>query len=838
MAKSKPFDFEFDISDLEVEEQSPSSIERVLEARRQSLGLPPEIDDAEPGRGEQQAAEERKPVSAEPETTEPELEQGAEGDSERTQEGPSREGEAPASGEKSERNIEEAAADPGQERQDGDAEENDPSFPSEEEDEIPADAPGEAGPEEPKDPLDDADAKESPPQEAIEDEPLDSEVDPSATGTEEQSPDPIESEEIAGEADVAEQSSSNAKLPSPDELLRHASSILNGADAPAASGESDDQDQEEEEEEIMAMPDPQALMDEARGEEDSGDEASADGEDDIATLPDPEDVMGQSRGESDSDALSTPSEDDLMSLPDPQDLMREADRGSEGKDDSSRAADRNGELPPPPPPPITIDDDVTEEDFEEELLRKESEEPNGDDDDSETDRGSPEGGAEGDSEGEDPKDPFGIDDGLDGFNVNLEAAEVEEDAAQEETPDCAPREDEETSDAQVLAVEAPKPSLLRRIAISATWAAAFVLLGLASLAFAMKQEILERFAGYDIDGSGLSREIQFMARQVLEGLNEDGLYYMKTMDAEVNRVAPDEIRIQAHVFAQLNRNLYTPIAEREFSPELVQKLEQLEAARRLAEDESGEGRLDLEAPRRPWNTLYRIAVPRYKVIPLRVSYRLRRDEQEKRWSLTGLSIKGDDGKPVQWPSGVVKERFDPPAYDVESREFQQAFAEFNHRLDSYVAAVEKRQSELSEEELRHAERLAEERARLIATLRKGAYFEGMAISGPDALDTRRVSLVVTETRGGGEFVKGVLRLEGVHAASKRFTATLDFKELSEGSLRGSLKVATVAFEGEREAGDIPPFFHPGSVSRIELMTDGHLMEGDNSDISLRLVRDS
>jgi hypothetical protein len=120
-----------------------------------------------------------------------------------------------------------------------------------------------------------------------------------------------------------------SSLPTSEELLAQAGSILSGGDfqLPVEKAEEEVLDEvpvDVEENELMAMPDSQSLMNQAGGEEGADEE--------------------------------------LMAMPDPQTFMTAAsDSPGEPPDQPRRVvgsniADRAGDLPPPPPAPVCLDD--------------------------------------------------------------------------------------------------------------------------------------------------------------------------------------------------------------------------------------------------------------------------------------------------------------------------------------------------------------------------------------------------------------------------------------------------------------------------------------------------
>ena len=81
-----------------------------------------------------------------------------------------------------------------------------------------------------------------------------------------------------------------------------------------------------------------------------------------------------------------------------------------------------------------------------------------------------------------------------------------------------------------------------------------------------------------------------------------------------------------------------------------------------------------------------------------------------------------------------------------------------------------------------------------------------------------------------------MKLEDEKAASpKHFTGFLDIIEKKE-DVQGRLELTTVAFAEQPHDTPELAFFKPGTVSRIQMSTDGRSLEGDSDSISLRLMR--
>ncbi len=647
-----------------------------------------------------------------------------------------------------------------------------------------------------------------------------------------------ENEEESDETETSETPS----LPSSDDLLKQASSVLNGDDAVDLDALSLE-DESDLEEDIPAMPSPDSLISEASSNTEVS-ETSSDQEasDSVEEVPSSDSNQEPAKASEDDDDL----DEEVMAMPDPQALMNAAatgekvdlpetepkaidDSGDEPEPQAANVADRGGELPPPPPAPVAIDDD-------DEIPEPEVEE----NDESES-------GA---------SDPF-ADDSLDGFNTD-EAGDVDSDQIEslsgdgeessdeaafsisdpidelqelEELEDLLPIDQIEAEEtAEVVKFE--KPSLVSRILRSTTLAASLFFVGLSIILSSYKLEVVEYLYGKDFDASLLSHRIAEVANEVLSGINEEGYYEMRSVHSRIKRVSSDEIRINMTVEAQLKKNLYLPISDDvamekfDFDP-----LELNEWQKVQEKDFPGV----LNVPHKPWEQLYRISEARGKTVPLKITYLLNRESKNAEWDLAEVRIRGEEG-PLEWPEGEPMESFGDLAYDVESAKFAPVFGDYKEHSDWYVEKVRELSSESQRNAVRMAELKRKNEDRLIGALAQGSYFKGMAIVGDQAEDAREVFMVVTDTRDNGSLIKGIFKLHESDNYSKHFTGFLDFREHDNGEIEGLLKITTVAFEGERSYEALPQFFNPGTVTRINLRTDGHSLEGDSNDVSLRLVR--
>ncbi len=681
-------------------------------------------------------------------------------------------------------------------------------------------------------------------------DPIESDSDETAEGGLDENSGRVEDEGPAPNESETEKAPS---LPSPEDLLKQASSVLNGDDAVDLDALS------VEEEDVQTLPSPDALISQAGAESESG-VGQKEGISEAENLESPssenqENLTSTTAKNTEADApsdIDESEEEEVMAMPDPQALIDAAatgkkveapepeaipaidDSDDEPEPQAANVADRGGDLPPPPPAPVAIDDD--------DLEFPDPKSPS--DDEGEGKPGS--------------SDPF-ADDSLDGFNEPSDGADkeggiealssddseekgeeafeiadpIEELKGLEALEDLVPIEDLEDVDVENSeAVVYKKPSLVHRILTSTTLAASLFFLGVAIVLANYKQEVVEFLYGQDFDASRLSYRIANISSQVLAGINENGNYEMQAVSSRIRRVGVDEIRINAVVAARLRKNLYLPVSDdlamRKF------KFDDAELIRWKAIQEKDFPGI-IRAPERTWRLLYRRSAEKGETVSVNATYRLTREGRGSEWKLSEIRIKGVEDELV-WPEGDPKESFGPLAYDLDSPKFASVFREHKTNALWYIEKVQQMSSEAQRTAAKIAELKRKNEERLIGALSEGAYFKGMAIVGDEGEDAREIFMVITDTDENGSLVKGVFKLNESEDHSKHFTGFLDFKHQDNGESEAMLKVTTVAFEGERSNETLPQFFNPGTVTRINLQTDGHRMEGDSNDVSLRLVR--
>ncbi|MBK1878415.1 hypothetical protein [Pelagicoccus mobilis] len=603
-------------------------------------------------------------------------------------------------------------------------------------------------------------------------------------------------EEIAEESEeVTVESNVPAAPPSAEELLMQASSLLNGDSKKPAEGASD-------------------LLDELDGDDE-----------DIVALPSPEAMMADV-------AESEIDDEEVVAMPDPASLITEAgediaviDDEEEEEDAPGNVADRAGDLPPPPPAPVEIlDEEPPEEDSQAAVEPEPSAEVS-----------DPEPTAEEDG----LQDPFAGEISLDDFSDELGEIEglVEDDESIIDALDSEIEDDETVESAPAAAaqvVEMPKPSLLWRITHSMAVAAGFVLVGLASVLAVWKQQIIEFYEGRDIDGSALIHEIESVSNHALEEFDESGLYRMQWVDSEVRRVSKNEIRLHALIGAQLRENLYKPVLESELKDKFGYDEESLLGSLSYAHQHFPEeiGRY----PDKPWERLYELSAAKGEVLSLRVIYGLTRPNKDADWQLSRVKVSGYKEK-LTWPEGETKYAFGEGAYDIDSLEFSKVFSEYKLQSNEYVARIDRLKTEVENGRLALKRENDRQRERVKMALSEGAYFNGIAILGEDAVDSEDVQLVITEVRNEGSFVKGVLRLNREsEERSKHFVGSLAFEKTLSGKEQGYLNLTTVSMDTPGTLAAESTFFQANTVSRMKLKADGFRLEGDTRDLSFRLTR--
>lgn len=594
-----------------------------------------------------------------------------------------------------------------------------------------------------------------------------------------------------------------SSLPTSEELLAQAGSILSGGDfqLPVEKAEEEVLDEvpvDVEENELMAMPDPQSLMNQAGGEEGADDE--------------------------------------LMAMPDPQTFMTAAsDSPGEPPDQPRRVvgsniADRAGDSPPPPPAPVCLDD--AEIYVEEEVV--ESKEP----------EVAKELVAEKpppatiEEESEEQSEPESFDDvsflmdddnllaessSLDGFNIGFAEAEGEEGLA---------------ANAELVAgneshlKSGPSRGIVGRVLQSTALAAGLLFVGLGlTLAF-VKEELYGYLHGGGLEGATLSWHVATIAKQVFDELEEARHYHAKGFSTEIRQASDTEVLIEVKMEAHLTSDLYLPVENALVYPQIEFERSDIEAAALFVSEEYPE--MALMPPEQPWKKLYQLSAHKGESFPLTANFRLSRETVEKGWTFSNLHVEGGNSNLI-WGQGKVVDLDDEASLEVGTKEFEYLIRIYKLAGKSYLEEVKHLDNQYVAVENERKRQRMERRNRLATSLSKGSYFKGMAIAGVDGADAREISMIITETRNEGGLIKGILKLDSDQTHSKHFTGILDIIEGKGGDTQALLNLTTVAFE-DQPGGDAPEFFRPSTVTRLALKTDGYRMEGDGAEISIRLIR--
>lgn len=388
-------------------------------------------------------------------------------------------------------------------------------------------------------------------------------------------------EEEVDSVDASEGGASS--LPTPEELLAQAGSILNGGDFQLPVEEAEEEVLDEipvdvEESELMAMPDPQFLMGEASGD-----------------IGEPE--------KADEEAV------ELMAMPDPQDLMTAAsDSPGETPDQPRRVvgsniADRAGDLPPPPPAPVCLDD--AEIYVEEEVVEPEEPEVAEEVVAEKAPPATIEEETEEQPEPESPDDALLLmdeddllaeDSSLDGFNVG--SAEVD---AEEALADSA----ELVAGNQSHFNPGPYRGIVGRVLQSTALAAGLLFVGLGlTLAF-VKEELYGFLHGGGLEGATLSWHVATIAKQVFDELEETRHYHAKGFSTEIRQASDTEVLIEVKMEAYLTSDLHLPVENALVYSQVEFERSDIEAAALFVSEEYPEKAL--MPPEQPWKKLYQLS---------------------------------------------------------------------------------------------------------------------------------------------------------------------------------------------------------------------------------------
>ncbi|MCH6255814.1 hypothetical protein MLD52_04600 [Puniceicoccaceae bacterium K14] len=418
--------------------------------------------------------------------------------------------------------------------------------------------------------------------------------------------------------------------------------------------------------------------------------------------------------------------------------------------------------------------------------------------------------------------------------------EAGEDKPEKENSEGEKSEDGESKPEKVAAtsgekvVELPKTPLWKKLVKSIPMAAAIAIGSLSWLSVTYKQEIIEHYLGYDEDGSLLSDSIQKVADHILADFDHRGLYQMQNVESDLRFVSENEIRINALLAAQLREDLYQYASDSELLSELPVKEEDLaesiETAKSMFPD------LLEQAPKKKWDNLYKLATERGEVLKMRVMYRLLRESSESPWALDGVEVSGYD-EDLVWPEGQPRVALGEGAYDIDDKKTKEMIKDYAIQASDFVGNVEMMKASAYGVAMEKARDDELKRGELMDALSQGAFFEGMVITGESSEETNEVVMIITETMEGGSLIKGVFKMRDGSEVAKHFTGTIGF-EKDEDDVAGKIRVTTVAFDDlDRNVdGSLPSFFMPSSTTRLSLYTDGVRVEGDANSVSLRLAR--
>lgn len=663
--------------------------------------------------------------------------------------------------------------------------------------------------------------------------------------------DSIETESIeettsASESEEGKSADSEDAFVDPaDELLIRAGSILNGEETEIPNVEVEAEPRVEDDEDLMDFPDPQSLLLEQDEEVEANEAAS---------------------GESGGAESGSKESEGLVSMPDPQSLIKEA------SDDTQIAPRDEGAEP-------------TSEALPEEIGKREENEESKAEDNPQLETFEEVEPIEKSEElGEDKKEAVGADlpEDMDqaaeseesGPSVELQAIEETAKVSDSENLESvsgevdADAEDEDDSlldddagddlfldsedgfsisdDDDLIDVAAQpwgadeqssqKQSGSARVSRYIAWpvAAGLAFVGLSILAASFRAPILDLLTHGDIQETRIHHVVAEMTERVFDGIEPGQPYELAWIESDIKRVSESEYRVIAKIGARLKENLFAPLDENYVYTLLPFTRSQLEKATAFV-DEPGELSQELKLPKPGWTRLYRRQGAKGEVFEIDIQYRITaNDDKPGSWELSSLRLNGN-GDGLDWTSIMPKSAFEEGAVDVDAMEFAYYLRAFEKAGLSYLEKAKAFEDVWIASRTEKAERLQKLRKELIMSLSQGSYFKGIAIVGETSEETREISLIVTETRADGELIKGLLKLENEEASPKHFTGVLDIIE-NEDSVQGHLELTTVAFAGQPHDTPELAFFKPGTVSRIQMNTDGRTLEGDSDSISLRLMR--
>ena len=646
-----------------------------------------------------------------------------------------------------------------------------------------------------------------------------------------------------GNGDAMGAESEEPTIDPSDELLIRAGSILNGGETDIPEPEEEAELVDEDADGLIDFPDPQSLLaevdnqDQELKEEDHGIAESSeveplDSEEGLVSVPDLQSLMKEASDDVQIHSDRDPGpefEGPAIEFEDKEkerSLKEEFQGDEDSKEEAEEPAERNAE-------PFTselADDDLeeivvaemAESDEKAEPKQEATVEPEARDLEESSQGNDPAADAEDDLlSGDDAGDDLFLD-SEDGFSIS---------------------DDDDIGRVAVgfgggpVDTSRAEPERLSQVRKYITWpaAASLVLIGLSILGASFKDTILDLLAHGNVRETRIHLVVAKMTDEVFNSVKPGRPYDLAWIESEIQRVSDSEYRVAAKIGVTLEEDLYSPLEDSYFYSLLPFSKAELEEATAFADD-SSQLPADLQSPSPRWVGLYRKDGKKGEVFDFDAHYRITaKGDQKGGWELSNLRINGsDDG--LAWASMLPKSEFEEGSIEVDAMEFEYYLKAFEKAGLVYLEKARAFEKNWIASRSEKAERLQKLRQEITMSLSQGSYFKGVAILGETSEETRDISLIVTETRGEGELIKGLLKLEGEKVASpKHFTGFLDIIEKEE-DLQGRLELTTVAFPGQPHDTAELAFFKPGTVSRIQMNTDGRSLEGDSESISLRLMR--
>ncbi len=439
----------------------------------------------------------------------------------------------------------------------------------------------------------------------------------------------------------SESTDSDASLPQDgDRLLKQAGSILNGGDVDLSGIdlEAEKEPESNEPESLMDMPDPLQMMAESEAEVDSEETVES------SQKSDPDEEISSDE-ETSADADSSDSEDDeIMAMPDPQALMEEA---SMEQSSGANIADRAGDLSPPPPAPVALDEDEIELEappvaaVQNEEVAEEPEESESPPEEESIDvpEETPSTESESDLESEETVEPEASESesaesesdddlDLDDDDALLLDDDADEDlfAADSEGEAESEGKDETQSESVIGATESDsptpadsRPSKARALIASAQssmpLAAGLCLVGIGLIIASFKNELIEIFQHGDIQGSSLNQRVASITQDIFEELGGNSDFSMTWLESDIQMVSDTEIRIIANIGAELKRDLYEEVSESIAFARLPFNLEMLESAEESVSKNKKDGEASIALPRPGWSVLIESRLQRARCFP-------------------------------------------------------------------------------------------------------------------------------------------------------------------------------------------------------------------------------